>query len=380
MNLIFKKHQITVIKSFREAATLNGERILVYFPHGLGDWVMFNSIVQFLSKNNEVFLTCFGDDYVSIQEGSIIKPAYSGINNPHTEDGSVFSKLHFNFKGEMELTSGLSDFCSKNNASYFYYEAFYEGSLERPFHSKARGLLRSISSLMTENEKQSLKTKLPNLLNPSADPFVTNFVSSRLSSYTNYTYDSKLILISRYGLTSTGKNWGHLFRNDKYINEGDEAREFVDLCLKKNSKSFFITMESEGVVGTHSLVDHSKNTFSYHELFGSSKEHRFLPFAIVLKSLLSMASLHVGVPTGTMGVASLYENLFCINLWIELFPSRYFEPKENEVNLISSDKVSTRKSSHHGFDSYENIKYNNHYLPEQNINGDSVFNFAEASL
>jgi hypothetical protein len=378
MDLLFRNFHLENVSSFREALKLKGERVLIYFPHGLGDWVMFNNIIQFLDNSNDFFITKLGDDYTSIQEGSIIKPVYCGINNLQNLNNTEINNLNFKHKTNLRLTGALESLCKKHNIKYLYYEPFPEGRTSWPYNSKPRSLVGGSCDQISEEKKKLLTSVLKNSISIEDNQFISNFVFSRLSSYTNFTYGSKLVLIGRHGASQAGKNWGHLFRNEKYKEEGDEAREFIDLCLKKNKDTFFISLEHSGLKGKDSLTDHSKNTYTYDELFGLAESHKSLPFAVVLKSLCNFASVFVGVPSGPMGVASLYENLFSINLWIGLFPCWYFEPKKNEINLISSN-VQVQKDQM-TFDSMGDIKYNNHYLNERYIGGQTVFNFAEGLL
>ena len=51
-------------------AGLSGARILIYWPHGFGDWVHLGAIVPLLEPSNTYAVTRFGDDYVSVMEGN----------------------------------------------------------------------------------------------------------------------------------------------------------------------------------------------------------------------------------------------------------------------------------------------------------------------
>ena len=51
-------------------AALRGKRVLIYWPHGFGDWVTFGAIAPLLEPSNTYAITRFGDDYVSLMEGN----------------------------------------------------------------------------------------------------------------------------------------------------------------------------------------------------------------------------------------------------------------------------------------------------------------------
>jgi hypothetical protein len=189
------------------------------------------------------------------------------------------------------------------------------------------------------------------------------------------------VLITRYGLTSVGKNWGHLFRSDKYPHEGDECREFIALCRRKNPNIVFVSIEHPGVTGVNSLIDHQNNVFGFHELFGRDASSLFFaPFAATLLSLMRIADIHVGCPTGASGVATLFPNLLNVLVWIELFPSWYFEPADNTTNVISTNALDFRRQQIGSFDEMSDLRYQNLYTDTANVTGETVFNLIESAL
>src|SRR5215469_13125610 len=77
----------TVLGAMREDrgrfADLRDARVLVYWPHGLGDWVHLSTIAPLLERSNTYAITRFGDDYVSLMDGNrYFTPLYSGVRAP----------------------------------------------------------------------------------------------------------------------------------------------------------------------------------------------------------------------------------------------------------------------------------------------------------
>jgi hypothetical protein len=205
-------------------------------------------------------------------------------------------------------------------------------------------------------------------------------IRSRLQVTTNYNNNSKLIIISRYGITSVGKNWGHLYRTPKYPNEGDEAREFIDLCHRKNKNCIFISMEHDLFEGKNTLADHSKNCYSSFELFGGFGTKDSIPYAMFLKSLFTISDIHVGCPTGPLGLSLLYDNVKSVGLYTELMPSWYFEPGNNNVNIVSGSRIDSRLQDKRTFDINGTLNYNTKYVSTPYIPGNIVFNEVENIL
>src|SRR5579862_1404968 len=77
----------TILGAMREDAhrfaQLSDARVLIYWPHGLGDWTHLGAIVPLLDPSNSYAVTRFGDDYVSLMEGNrLLTPLFSGVRAP----------------------------------------------------------------------------------------------------------------------------------------------------------------------------------------------------------------------------------------------------------------------------------------------------------
>ncbi len=62
---------VTAVREDRgRFAALRERRVLVYWPHGFGDWVHLGVLAPLLEPSNRYAVTRFGDDCVSLMEGS----------------------------------------------------------------------------------------------------------------------------------------------------------------------------------------------------------------------------------------------------------------------------------------------------------------------
>src|SRR5580704_4172724 len=50
----------------RYAHGLKNSNVLIYFPHGFGDWVQFSYILPHLDPSNRYWITRFGDHNISV--------------------------------------------------------------------------------------------------------------------------------------------------------------------------------------------------------------------------------------------------------------------------------------------------------------------------
>lgn len=376
--------QLASLAELRRARDINA---LIYFPHGLGDIAMFMDIAQFFTNaNKRLFFTRHGDDYVAaVAAADNLTPVYSGVKTPHTDDGANLNHKHYgitNRNGKITVTGGMLEQLRESNVTHVLMESFPEINLrgQFPFHAKQRACLTGIVNELTDAEKQLLQSPLTPNLNNSVSPEILNAVTTRLKAYTPWQTEHPLVIITRYGATAIGKNWGHLFRSASLQTEGAEAREFIRLCRIKNPNTVFISMEHAGLPPESTLRDHSSNVHTYAELFDSAAVSDFaIPYALLLRALFSIARVHVGVPTGATGIAQQFTHLLNVILWIECSPVQYFEPRANAVNIVSSNQ-SERFICLNSLPEHVRDWYNLVFVPTPYILGATVFKYVEAHL
>ena len=80
-------------------AGLRNRRVLIYWPHGFGDWVFLSYLLPLLEPTNRYFVTRYGDDNTAVFDGSAwVTPLYVGQNSTHCRDGAEFGNAHFGLR------------------------------------------------------------------------------------------------------------------------------------------------------------------------------------------------------------------------------------------------------------------------------------------
>ena len=102
--------------------------------------------------------------------------------------------------------------------------------------------------------------------------------------------------------------------------------------------------------------------------------------AIFLKSLFTLADIHIGCPTGPLGLSLLYDNVRTVGLYCELMPSWYFEPGNNNINIVSSNNINARLQDQRTFNIDGTLNYNIKFVDTPYISGDFVFKEIEDLL
>jgi hypothetical protein len=298
-------------------AALRERRVLIYWPHGLGDWIHFGVIAPLLEPSNAYAITRFGDDYVSVMEGNgLTKPLFSGVLRP--DDGSALGTRHFGLRLKgcngrrviAQLPSPLSDAVTSFGPDTLLWTDYpeTEGRTAYPFHTKARNLVR----MLVRPERLAeldLSTPLRNTIDFAAPPSTQQRLDERLLQFAPP--PSRLGVISRSGITAARKNWG----------DGSQARAFV-AAMRQDSRAWrFISMDEE---------DLGEGVVGFRALFSDLAE----PFARVYKALVKRVDLFVGIPAGPLHLTLARGGVPSVGLWLAHHPDWYDEPNPNAIHLV----------------------------------------------
>jgi hypothetical protein len=330
-------------------ASVRKENVLIYWPHGFGDLVGLGYVLPLLEPSNRYWITRFGDDYLSVMDGSeYVTPVFVGgppavlagdgdsLRNRHL--GLVYNDIDGG-KRSVSLPLSIYEACRANNITTLLWTSYPEtwGHRAYPYHSKARNLARYIAPRASAPVLES-GIPLINGINFDIASWIVRWVEARLKNFAGFG-GRKLCIIARNGYTCTGKNWGHRWREDlppRQQREAEECRQFMRLLLKKDRRWIFLSMEDRLFDGDHTVRSKATNCFSYAELFGTAS-HDSIPFGIIMKALVKLASLSIGVPTGPFHLSMAKRDLPTVGIWIQHSPVWYDEPKECSIHLLGSE-------------------------------------------
>jgi hypothetical protein len=297
-------------------AALHDGRVLIYWPHGFGDWVHFGGVLPLLEPSNAYAITRIGDDYVSLMEGcSGVVPIFSGVRAP--SDGANLGASHFGLRLErcngrdvqIELPGPLGEAVRRFAPSIVLWTDYpeTEGRTPYPFHTKARNVAR----LLVKRERLAsfdLAQPLQNAIDFTPDSDIVRLVDERLARLA--APPSRLGMISRRGVTAARKNWG----------DGSEARAFV-AAMRGKAEWAFISMDEE---------DLGEGVAGFRALFADIDQ----PFARLFKAVALRVELFVGIPAGPLHFILARGGVPVVGLWLSHHPDWYDEPNPNAVHLI----------------------------------------------
>jgi hypothetical protein len=298
-------------------AALRDARVLIYWPHGLGDWVHLSVIAPLFDPSNRYAITRLGDDYVALMEGSAyLAPLRSGVRAPC--DGSAYGARHLGLDlGRLRggpadlvlpppLDAAVGEFAPDALLWTDYPET--EGRTAYPFHTKARHLAR----LLVRSERLAafdLSRPLRSTVDWTPPAEVQAAVDQRLAAFAGT--GSRLCVISRSGVTAARKNWGN----------GDEARAFVAMLAREDRRWRAISMDED---------DLGESAATFRALFGDLDE----PFARVYKALAARIDLFVGVPAGPLHMTMARGGVPVVGVWLAHHPDWYDEPNADAMHLV----------------------------------------------
>jgi hypothetical protein len=355
-----------VVSAIREDrgrfAALRGKRVLIYWPHGLGDWLHFAAVLPLLEPSNRYAITRFGDDYVSLmEESAVIQAISSGVRV--AGDGGELGARHLGLtlrqcngrRVTLTLPDSLADAVLHFAPEVLFWSDYpeTEGRTAYPFHTKARNLAR----LLVPTDRLAgfdLSMPLSSAIDFTPPASTQRLLDERLARFSPP--ESRLCVISRTGVTASRKNWG----------DGTEAREFV-AALQRGARDWrAVSMENESI---------SDGVAGFRTLFGDIDE----PFARVFKALLRRTNLLVGIPAGPLHGAMARGGIPTVGLWLAHHPDWYDEPNRDAIHLVG------RYVRDRGFDRRPatttkptSLRHRVTYLETYGVSGDVVAEAARA--
>ncbi len=315
-------------------AALCNERVFIYWPHGLGDWVHLAAVLPLLEPSNVYAIARFGDDYSAILEGNrYARVLRSGVRE--LGDGSLLGARHLGLElrrlnGGVEklevpepLATELTDFAPTAVLWSDYPET--EGRTAFPFQSKARNL----AQLLVARERLAsfdLSEALPTTLDIAVAPELQARLDERLERLAPR--GTRRYVLSIAGYTAERKNW-----------DPSEARRFVQLLARDDPHARVIAMD-DPALGDASAWQGREIVAGYRELFDDLDA----PFARVFLALLARTDGVIAVPAGPLHVAMARGGFPIVGLWLTHLPEWYDEPNRDATHVIGS------YVREHGFD------------------------------
>lgn len=308
-------------------AQLRNRRVLIYWPHGLGDFVHLSYVLPLLEPSNTYFITRFGDDYLHLYDGDpFATPIYSGVSKP--QDGSALGARHLgiDFKRirnrDMPLIvpEPLASRIVEARVDTVLYTDYpeREGRFAFPFHTKARALLKN---LVTPERLATLPIHDPltSSLTFTAPRKTTALVEARLRTYVGNA--ERLIVVAPGGHTFAQKTWPEF-----------EVQAFAKTVGAASPRARIVTVDerTSAQIGRDPAV-----AATTQDLFGDLE----LPFAHVLVALIRSCDAFVGVVSGPLHVALAIGGRPTVGIWLHHYPDWYDEKNANARHLIGPQAV-----------------------------------------
>ena len=289
-------------------AALQNARVLVYWPHGLGDFVHFGYVVPALEPNNAYFITRFGDDFVHLFDGARgIAPLYSGTRA--IGDGAAQGARHFgvqwkkirNRPSELTFVEPIASQVRELAIDAVLYTDYPEpeGRNAFPFQTKHRALIRKLVS-PERLATLALNRPLPTSLTFDVPAAARTRIEQRLRDFV--AEGDRLYLLAPGGHTTPAKSWP------------------VEECDR-----FVSDLPSYDPRGRALLLDEP----TIRKAFGDLD----LPFAHVLVTLLARAHAMTGVSAGPLHVAMAMRATPVVGIWLAHHPDWYDECYDRSLHL-----------------------------------------------
>jgi hypothetical protein len=301
-------------------ARIRGERVLIYWPHGLGDFVHFGYVAPLLDPNNTYAIARFGDDFVHLFDGAEgIAPFYSGVRA--IGDGSAQRARHLgldwrriqNRPAGVTFPDALGNTARERGISALLYTDYpeYEGRRAFPFHTKARALIEQLVDPVRLREL-NLTAPLRNALSFQAPLEVRAKIEARLREFVKP--GDRLYLVAPAGHTNPAKIWPN-----------ENVVALKALLGRSDPRARMLVVAEDPI----------------REAFGDLDA----AFAHVLVTLIRASYAFIGAAAGPLHAAMAMQCCPVAGIWLAHHPDWYDEPYDGAIHLTGPQVTRLRNAT-----------------------------------
>ncbi|HTV94313.1 MAG TPA: hypothetical protein VMG98_16550 [Verrucomicrobiae bacterium] len=307
----------------RRFGSVANRRVLIYWPHGLGDFVHLSFVAPLLEPSNEYYLTRFGDDFVHLyDEGERVRPVFSGTRV--LGDGSALgARPHFGLDLDhppdgitaLDVPEPLRSRIVEHGIDAVLVCRYPEmtGRTPYPWHTKARYLASRIVAPerlaaidLSQPLRSSLAFRAPGDAAARIEARLREWIEPGMHCY----------VLSAGGHTQVDKIWPEA-----------EIVAFARAVRARDPKARVVAVDERTSEAIGRERDVAPTTT---DLFGDLD----LPFAHVLVTLIRSAHAYVGVASGPLHAAIATGGRRTAGIWLSHWPEYYDEPSPDTVHLV----------------------------------------------
>lgn len=308
-------------------AKLRNARVLIYWPHGFGDFAHLGYLLPLLEPSNRYWIARYGDDFSALyRENRYAAMLPSGIQATENAFGNAARDRHLGARYgsatgksvRLSLTPTLAAGVREQGIDSVLWTDYPDahGALRFPYHTKIRSLARRLilpERLATFDLRRRLSHAVPF---HEADLEARSLIDQRFGE--RFGDCAELCLVQSGGHTAPKKAW-----------EAAEVHAFASRYLAANPRRAVLLLNERAVSGEARIA-------TWRELFASaSPGPEGLPYARILRAVLERTALMVGVPAGPTHLALATGRISTIALWRAHHPLAYEEPNPYALHMIS---------------------------------------------
>jgi hypothetical protein len=289
-------------------ARLRSERVLIYWPHGFGDFVHFGYVAPLLDPSNSYAIARFGDDFTHLYDtASGVTPLLSGVRE--IGEGSAQGARHLgidwkrirNRPADVTFPEPLASRVRELGITALLYTDYpeYEGKRAFPFHTKARAL---IERLVDPERLRALEMRAP--LRSALSFAVPSVTRARTEARLRELVEpgQRLYLVAPGGHTNAAKTW-----------PSDDVATF-----ERELPAF-------DPLGRSLMIDETTLRARFGDLD--------MPFAHLLITLIGASHAFVGAAAGPLHAALAMQISPVVGIWLAHHPDWYDEPNHAALHL-----------------------------------------------
>ncbi len=304
-------------------AALRDRRVLIYWPHGFGDFVHFSYVLPLLEPSNRYYIARFGDDFTHLYDGATgITPLFSGVRRPGDgrelgaprHFGIAFKRIR-NRPERFFVPEPLRETIARERIDALLYTDYPEplGSHPFPYHTKARHLIGKLVD-PSRLRDGALERPLRSALALHAPAQARALVEARLRTHVGS--GQRLYVLSAGGHTQPDKVWPEA-----------DVLAFAHRLRERDERAVVLTVDERTSAEIGRAPGLAPTTT---DLFGDLD----LPFAHVLQSVIRAAHAYVGVASGPLHLALAIGERPIVGIWLAHWPGFFDEPCAHARHLV----------------------------------------------
>jgi hypothetical protein len=317
----------------RRFSQLRNANVLIYWPHGFGDFVHLGYLLPLFEPSNRYWIARYGDDFSALYRNETqFRMMPTGVTNVANCFGSSARDFHLGIRygsqngssEELRVTPEFAERMRQAEIDTVLWTDYPDpnGTQTFPYHTKIRSLAQSLVAPV-RLAQFDLGRRLVHASHFAADIVADTYVAQRLQALFGGRDITELCVVLSGGHTAPKKNW-----------DEDAMRSFVETYIDARPARRAVVLLNDSPIAEALKRARPEFVSTWDTVFPDGTGAHDLAYAARIRAILQRSALMVGVPAGPMHLA-LAMGVPTVGLWRAHHPVAYEEPNASAVHIVT---------------------------------------------